>query len=57
MVKLVCHDVNPPIITAGTAIAQCVLLPTPKSYFCVVDELENKYKEHSGFGSTDKAKL
>lgn len=52
MVKLICHSATPPEIKAGKAIAQCVLMQTPRSYFMVVEELEEG--KHRGFGSTDK---
>ena len=52
MVKLICFENTPPTIKRGTAVAQCVLMPTPRVYFCEVDELEKKYPEHLGFGST-----
>lgn len=56
MVKLICFSNTPPKIKAGQAIAQCVLMPTPRVYFCEVDELEDTQRGASGFGSTD-AKL
>jgi len=52
MVKLICFSNTPPEIKAGQAVAQCVLLQTPRAYFCEVDELSET--EHLGFGSTDK---
>lgn len=53
-VKLICFDVMPPKITAGQAIAQCVLLNTPRCYFMVSDELSVTERGDKGFGSTDK---
>ena len=54
MVKLICFDNTPPEIKAGQAVAQCVLLNTPRCYFMVSDELSETERNTSGFGSTDK---
>jgi len=54
MVKLVCFDNTPPVIEAGKAVAQCVLMSTPKCYFMVSDELSETQRNENGFGSTDK---
>ena len=51
-VKLICFSNTPPAIKAGTAVAQCVLMQTPRSYFCVVDELTDTMRGKNGFGST-----
>ena len=53
MVKLICFNIRPPEIEAGQAVAQCVLLETPRCYFMVVDELSETERNTSGFGSTD----
>jgi len=54
MVKLICFSNTPPEIKAGQAVAQCVLMPTPRVYFCEVDELGETERGVKGFGSTDK---
>lgn len=54
MVKLICFDAKPPTIKAGQAIAQCVLLNTPRCYFMVSEELSETERGLKGFGSTDK---
>ena len=56
MVKLICFSINPPEIKAGQAVAQCVLLETPKCFFMVSDELSETERGQNGFGSTDKGK-
>ena len=55
MVKLICFSVNPPEIKAGQAVAQCVLLETPKCFFMVSDEISETERGEKGFGSTDRA--
>lgn len=54
MVKLICFDAEPPTIKAGQAIAQCVLLNTPRCYFMVSEELSETERGLKGFGSTTK---
>ena len=54
MVKLICFDAEPPKITKGQAVAQCVLLNTPRCYFMEADELSDTERGERGFGSTDK---
>ena len=54
MVKLICFEKEPPKIEAGQAVAQSVILPTPRQYFEVVDELNSTKRGIKGFGSTDK---
>ena len=54
MVKLICFEKEPPEIKAGQAIAQAVILHTPKQYFEVVNELTKTKRGDNGFGSTDK---
>ena len=54
MVKLICFDAEPPRITKGQAVAQCVLLNTPRCYFMEAGELSETERGVSGFGSTDK---
>ena len=54
LVKLICHNPIYPNITAGTAIAQCILIETPRCYFMEVDELTKTKRGANGFGSTDK---
>ena len=54
MVKLICFDAEPPRITKGQAVAQCVLLNTPRCYFMEVEELSETECGVNGFGSTDK---
>ena len=49
-VRLECKLNVPPPIKAGTAIAQGILMETPRVYFAVVDE--SKEGSHTGFGST-----
>lgn len=56
MVKLVCIDIEVPRICAGQAIAQCVLMNTPRCYFMISDELSDTERGTKGFGSTDNAK-
>jgi len=51
-IKLECLTPNPPEIKARTAIAQGVLLKTPRVFFEVVDELSDTSRGLSGFGST-----
>ena len=53
MVKLISLNSNPPKIKKGNAVAQCVLLETPKMFFEVVDELSETIRGDGGFGSTD----
>ena len=54
-VKLISFDTMPPLsIKAGQAIAQAVILPTPRQYFEVVDELSITKRGAKGFGSSDK---
>lgn len=55
MVKLVCFDKEPPVIKAGTAVAQCVLMSTPKCYFMVNENLSETERGSNGFGSTDSS--
>ena len=55
MVKLICFDMEIPIIRVGQAVAQCVLLNTPRCYFMEVDELSDTERGEKGFGSTDHA--
>ena len=54
MVKLICFEKELPEIEVGKAVAQCVLLPTPKCYFMITDDLTETERNTSGFGSTDK---
>lgn len=54
MVKLITQDIVHPTIKAGQAIAQCVLLNTPRCYFMVSDELSATERGENGFGSSDK---
>lgn len=54
MVKLITQDLVHPLIKAGQAIAQCVLLNTPRCYFMVSDELSATERGENGFGSSDK---
>jgi len=56
MIKLFCHGMKQPVIKAGQAVAQCILMEAPKCYFCEVDELSDTVRGVSGFGSTDKDK-
>jgi len=56
MVKLICFDTYPPEIKAGQAVAQCVLMSTPRCYFMESDELSDTERGEKGFGSTDKVK-
>jgi len=56
MVKLIGHSENPPEIKAGQAVAQCVLMSTPRCYFMESDELSDTERGEKGFGSTDKVK-
>lgn len=51
-VRLECKLNVPPIITAGTAVAQAILMETPRVYFAVVDEIKEPTNKHFGFGST-----
>lgn len=53
MVKLITQDIVHPTIKAGQAVAQCVLIETPKCYFSVVDELTATERNDKCFGSTD----
>lgn len=55
MVKLICFSWIPPKISSGQAVAQCVLLNTPRCYFMEVDELSDTERGEKGFGSTDHA--
>ena len=55
MVKLICFSCIPPKISSGQAVAQCVLLNTPRCYFMEVDELSHTERGVNGFGSTDHA--
>lgn len=52
IIILMCHLNVPPIIKAGTAVAQAVVLETPKMLFEVVDELSETERGENGFGST-----
>lgn len=52
MVKLICFDSYPPEIKKGQAVAQCVLMNTPRCYFMEVDELSETERGNKGFGST-----
>ncbi len=52
LVKLICFDYEPPLISAGTAIAQACIIETPRQFFEVVDELTETKRGHNGFGST-----
>ena len=54
LVRLVCFIPTPPIIEKGKAIAQCVLLSTPKTYFIISEELSETKRGEKGIGSTDK---
>lgn len=54
LVKLMCFNSSPPEINEGTAIAQCVLLYTPRCNFMLVDELAVTERGSNAFGSTDK---
>lgn len=54
MVKLICNYPIPPTIKAGQAVAQCVLMSTPRCNFMQVDELSETLRSKNGFGSTDK---
>jgi len=54
MVKLISLEAGHPNVKAGQAVAQCVLMNTPRIYFSIVDELDKVLVEHRGFGSTDK---
>lgn len=53
MVKLITQDIVHPTIKAGQAIAQCVLMSTPRCYFMVSEELSKTERNNNGFGSTD----
>ena len=53
MVKLITQDIVHPTIKAGQAVAQCVLLETPKCFFMVRDELSETERGANGFGSTN----
>ena len=48
LVKLICFDYNPPIIKAGQAVAQAVILHTPRQYFEIVDELGDTERGENG---------
>lgn len=50
LVRLQCKLNVPQSIRAGTAIAQGIIMETPRVFFEVVDEL--KETDHIGFGST-----
>lgn len=52
LIILMCHLNVPPVIKEGTAIAQAVVLETPKMFFEVVNELSETERGASGFGST-----
>jgi len=52
MVKLISLNSNHPEIKKGAAIAQCVLLETPRCYFEVVDKLSETERGKKGFGSS-----
>ena len=54
MVKLICFEIEHPIIEVGKAVAQCVLMSTPRCYFMVSDELSETLRGDNGFGSSDK---
>ena len=54
LIKLICFQDTHPIIKAGQAVAQIVVLHTPKQYFEVVDDLSVTKRGKNGFGSTDK---
>ena len=53
-VKLISFGAFPPPIKAGQAVAQAVILHTPRQYFEVVNELSDTQRGKNGFGSTDK---
>ena len=52
MVKLICFDVVPPMIKAGKAVAQCVLMNTPRCYFMETQDLSETERGAKGLGST-----
>lgn len=52
MVKLICFDVVPPMIKAGKAVAQCVLMNTPRCYFMETEDLSETERGAKGLGST-----
>ena len=54
MVKLVGLGNTVPEIKAGKAVAQVVILDTPRVFFNVKDELSETERGSDGFGSTDK---
>lgn len=54
MVKLICFEAQHPKIKAGQAVAQCVLLETPRCFFMEVEELSETERGANGFGSTTK---
>lgn len=53
LVRLICFENTPPQITRSKAVAQCVVIATPKQKFDVVDELSSTTRGEDGFGSTD----
>ena len=53
-VKLLCFNSTPPPIVAELAIAQCVLLHTPRQTFELVEELTKTERGSNAYGSTDK---
>lgn len=54
LVRLICFTPNPPIIEKNKAIAQCVILHTPRQTFLEVEDLSKTERGVNGFGSTDK---
>lgn len=54
IIMLMCHLDLPPQIKEGTAIAQAVVVETPRVQFDIVDELSTTERGSNGFGSTDK---
>jgi len=53
-IKLISFNTIPPHIKAKQAVAQAIILHTPKQYFEIVDELSDTKRGSKGFGSTDK---
>lgn len=49
-IRLECKLKNPPMVKAGIAIAQGILIETPRVYFAVAEEI--KEGKHIGLGST-----
>ena len=52
LVKLISFGKQHPNIQKGSAVAQCVVLKTPRIEFDVVDELSETQRGDKGFGST-----